>query len=368
LEAVYDYTLKPTGSVGEVPFFSPVKNHGKTVGLDEGHTPLYHAEKLGRQLGLKNLFVKNEGANPTGVFKDRGTTVEITKALELGAKAVMVASSGNMAASVAAYCAKAGLPCHILVPHETPVGKLVQMLEYGAHVIKIRGEYSDCVRLVQGVAAKHGFYIAGDYVYRREGQKSIAYEICEQLEFAAPDVVVIPTGAGTHLAAAWKGFRECLMLGLTDSLPKMIAVQAKGAGVIHEAFEAGKVTYKPWKNTKTVCSAVAVADPSDGNLALEAIYESKGAVYAIDDDEALAAQKLLAGNEAVFCETSSALSIAALPHMVKDKVLRGKETVVCIATGNGLKDVMTPLQSFKMPVTLEADIKVVDRYLKSRKK
>jgi threonine synthase len=365
LDAVYDYGKKPTGLIGGVPFFTPVKDIKKQISLEEGHTPLYHVEKLGKKYGLKNLFVKNEGANPTGVFKDRGTTVEITKALELGAKAVMVASSGNMAASVAAYCAKAGLPCHILVPHETPVGKLVQMLEYGAHVIKIRGEYSDCVKIVQGVAAKHGFYIAGDYVYRREGQKSIAYEICEQLEFEAPDAVIIPTGAGTHLAAVWKGFKECLLLGLIDKLPRMVAVQANGAAVIYEAYKAGKVAYRPWKKTKTVCSAVAVADPSDGNLALEAVYSSKGAVYVLEDEEALVAQKLLAGNEAIFCETSSALSIAAIPLLIKDRLVSGKDKVVCIATGNGLKDVMTPLRSFKMPVTLEADLKAVDRYLKA---
>jgi len=379
LDAVYDYARIAGKSVLsallEAPISSlkyldltPINDPKKVVTLNEGCTPLYNAAKLGRKFGLRNLYVKSEGSNPTGVFKDRGTVVEITKALELGATAVMVASSGNMAASVAAYCAKAGLPCHVLVPNETPVGKLVQMLEYGAHVIKIRGEYSDCVHLVHGLAEKHGFYTAGDYVYRREGQKSIAYEICEQLEFEAPDVVIIPTGAGTHLSAAWKGFKEYKMLGLIDRLPRMVAVQAEGAAVLWDAYKKNLKAYKPWKKTGTVCSAVAVADPLDGDLALEAIYESNGSVYVADDAEALAAQKLLAGNEAIFCETSSALSIAAIPHLIRDKVIGRNDTVVCVSTGNGLKDVMTPLQSFAMPISLEADLKVVDKYLKSRRK
>jgi len=364
---VFDLRSAPQAALKYLDFF-PIRDLEKVVTLQEGGTPLYHAEKLGKKYGLKNLYVKNEGANPTCVFKDRGTLVEITKAVELGAKAVIVASSGNMAASVAAYSAKAGLPCYVLVPVETPVGKLVQMLEYGAHVIKIRGQYSDCVHLVHKLAPLHKLYLAGDYVFRREGQKSLAYEVCEQLDHNAPDTVIVPTGAGTHLAGIWKGFKEYRELGLVSGLPRMVGVQAEGAAVLAEAFEKGSRTYKPWKKTQTICSAVAVADPIDGKLALKAVHESKGAILSLSDEEALKAQKSLAGSEAIFCEPSSALAIAALPHLLKKKLIKKTDTVVCVATGNGLKDPMTPLQNLPSPPTLEADLKVVSRYLKARVK
>jgi len=377
LDAIFDYEKirerlnlfdlrSAPPSVGKYLDFFPINDLQKVVGLQEGGTPLYHAEKLGKKYGLKNLYIKNEGANPTGVFKDRGTLVEITKAVEFGAKAVIVASSGNMAASVAAYCAKASLVCYVLVPAETPVGKLAQMMEYGAHVIKIRGEYTDCVRLVHDLAPSHGLFLAGDYVFRREGQKSLAYEVCEQLDHRAPDVVIVPTGAGTHIAGIWKGFKEYRMLDLIDSLPKMVAVQAAGAAVLVDAFGKRSRNYKPWKKTSTICSAVAVADPVDGKLALKAVYDSKGAVLAIEDAETLKAQKCLASNEAVFCEPSSALSVAAVSHLIDQGIIRKTDTVVCVATGNGLKDPMTPLQSLPSPPTLEADLKVVGRYLKSK--
>lgn len=362
---VYDLRNTAVSSRKYLDFF-PINDLEKVISLQEGGTPLYHAERLGKKYGLKNLYIKNEGANPTGVFKDRGTLVEISKALELGAKAVIVASSGNMAASVAAYSAKAGLPCHVLVPQETPVGKLAQMLEYGAHVIKIRGQYSDCVHLVHKLAPLHGFYLAGDYVFRREGQKSLAYEICEQLDHKAPDAVIVPTGAGTHVAGIWKGFKEYYGLGLVAGLPRMVAVQADGAAVLVEAFFMGGKSYKPWKKTETLCSAVAVADPIDGKLALKSVRDSGGTMLSLPDGETLKAQKQLAGSEAIFCEPSSALAVGAIPHLIKKGLIRKSETIVCVATGNGLKDPLTALQNLPVPITLEADLRVVSRYLKAK--
>jgi threonine synthase len=344
----------------------PVNKFEDDLSLQEGNTPLYHAEKLGPKLGMKNLYVKNEGANPTGVFKDRGSLVEISKARELGAKEVIVASSGNMAASCAAYAARAGIKCNILIPQETPPGKLAQMLEYGAHVIKIRGDYSDCLHIVEKLHKIHNLFLAGDYVFRREGQKTLAYEICEQLDFAAPDAVVVPSGAGTNFSGIWKGFNEFKMLGLIDTLPKMIVVQADGCAVLVEAFLKGLKDAMPWKKTNTVCTAVAVADPTDAIPALRAVRESNGIALSISDDETLKAQKMLAGSEAIFCETSSALSIAAIPHLKEKGIIKKDDLVVCIATGNGLKDPMTPLQNLPKPVILEADAGVVSRYLKSK--
>jgi threonine synthase len=377
LDAVYDYekiaagldldALRAVGAgLKKYRNFFPIADFIDELDLQEGGTPLYHAEKLGGKLGLTNLFVKNEGANPTGVFKDRGSVIEMIKAWELGARAVIVASSGNMAASCAAYAARAGLKCFVLIPDETPVGKLAQMLEYGAHVIKIRGDYSDCLHIVEKLHAAHGLFLAGDYVFRREGQKSLAYEVCEQLDFTAPDAVIVPTGAGTNVSGIWKGFKEFRELGLIDALPKMIVVQADGCAVLADAFLDGLKDPKPWGKTDTVCTAVAVADPTDGIPALWAVRESGGVALSISDGETLKAQKMLAGSEAIFCETSSALAIAAIPHLKAKKVIGKGDLVVCVATGNGLKDPMTSLQNLPKPVILEADASVVSEYLKSR--
>jgi len=368
LDLAWDYTLlkkwKPDSlietAVIRYAALLPIKKIDTHLSLREGDTPLYKLETLGKKLGLRNLYVKNEGANPTGVFKDRGTYVEVLKARELKEKALIVASSGNMAASCAAYTAKAQMPCYVLVPETTPVGKLAQMLEYGAHVVKIAGEYSDCVNLVQKLAPLHKLYLAGDFVFRREGQKTLAYELCDEI---APDVVIVPMGAGTHLAGIWKGFKDYFQLGLIQKMPRMIGVQANGSAVIVEAFRKGATQCGKWKSTSTVCSAVAVADPLDGDFALQAVYQTGGTMLSVSDKETLKAQKLLAGSEALFVEPSSALTIAALPYLIDRKLVKSGEQIVCVATGNGLKDPQTPLKSLPEPVTLAADHEVVSKYL-----
>ncbi|MBP7057737.1 threonine synthase [Candidatus Gracilibacteria bacterium] len=230
--------------------FYPLGGSVKVSSLGEGSTPLIKMERINKELGIDNVFVKNEGVNPTGVFKDRGSLVEIAKARQLGEEAIVVASSGNMAASCAAYAAKSGIKCYVLIPAQTPVGKLAQIISYGAEVIKVKGEYSDCVRFARRLSEDHKMYLAGDYVFRREGQKSLAYELCEQFEYKVPSVVVCPTGAGTNLAAIWKGFKEFYQLGFIKSLPKMVAVQAEGASPLAEAFKIGKKSYIEWKKLR----------------------------------------------------------------------------------------------------------------------
>jgi threonine synthase len=343
----------------------PIKNINVHLSLQEGDTPLYKLETLGKKLGLKNLFVKHEGANPTGVFKDRGTYVEVLKALELKEKALIVASSGNMAASCAAYAAKAQMPCYVLVPETTPIGKLAQMLEYGAQVVKIAGEYSDCVNLVQKLAPLHKLYLAGDFVFRREGQKTLAYELCDGFG-QAPDVVIVPMGAGTHLSGIWKGFCDYYRLGLIKKMPRMIGVQADGSAVIVEAFRNGATQCMAWKSTSTVCSAVAVADPLDGDFALQAVYQTVGTMLSLTDAQALTAQKLLASTEALFVEPSSALAIGALQYLIDQKLVKQSEKIVCVATGNGLKDPQTPLKTLPEPPILKADHVVVSNYLRTQ--
>jgi threonine synthase len=360
----YDLEKAPISSQKYLDLL-PIEDFRNVITLQEGGTQLYKTDKVGKKFKLKNLYIKNEGANPTGVFKDRGTFVEITKAVEAGAKALIIASSGNMAASCTAYASKAGLKIHVLVPENTPIGKLSQIMSYGAHVIKIRGDYSRCVHLVQKLAPRHGLYLVGDYVFRREGQKTLAFELVEQFCFQVPDVVIVPTGAGTHIAGIWKGFLEYKKLGFIDSLPKMVAVQPDGCAVLYDSFKKKKKSYKPWEDLNTICSAVAVADPVDGKMALKAVYDSGGSVISAGDQEALDAQHLLASKEGIFSEPSSALSVAAVPHLIRSRIIGKNDTVVCIATGNGLKDPMTPLQTLKPPRTFEADWKVVSRYLGS---
>lgn len=342
--------------------FYPLGGSVKVSSLGEGSTPLIRMERINKELGIDNVFVKNEGANPTGVFKDRGSLVEIAKARQLGEEAIVVASSGNMAASCAAYAAKSGIKCYVLIPAQTPVGKLAQIISYGAEVVKVKGEYSDCVKFARRLSEDHKMYLAGDYVFRREGQKSLAYELCEQFEYKVPAVVVCPTGAGTNLAAIWKGFKDFYQLGLIKSLPKMVAVQAEGASPLAEAFKIGKKIYIEWKKTSTLCSAVAVADPTDGKLALEAVYDSGGSVVTVADKDALGWERILASKEALFVEPSAALSVACLEGLVKSGTVNRDDEVVCIASGSGLKDPVTVIENLPEPPVFEKDYEKISRH------
>jgi len=344
----------------------PILNLEKIVTLNEGGTPLHKCKNLEERYGLKNLFVKNEGANPTGVFKDRGTLVEVTKALEIGAKAICLASTGNMAASVAAYCSIAKMPCYVLVPEGTPIGKLAQSLSYGARIVQVRGDYSTCARLAEEMAKKHKFYLAGDYVFRQEGQKSQGYEIAEQLGWRSPDYLICPVGVGTNLAAIYKGFKELHLLGLIEKLPKIIAVQPTGANAVYQAFKAKKKKYSAIPRVDTICSAVAVANPFDGNKVLNAVYETKGLCLEVSDDEVLQSQQLLAKQEAMFVEPSGALPIAALEKLHAKKFFKPTDVVVCVATGNGLKDPKSATKILPDPPTIDPTLGEIDNYLKHK--
>lgn len=367
-EAALDLEYDWGGVRKEKPHLYPLKSGDGVVSLKEGKTPLYEMETLRERFELRSLFVKNEGANPTGVFKDRGTWVEVSKAKELGAKALVVASSGNMAASCSAYAAKAGIPIYVFVPEKVPLGKLAQIVSYGARPIRIQGTYNDCVKLVHDLAPKFGWYILGDYVFRREGQKGLAYELVDELG-GAPDVVIVPTGAGTHISALWRGLQEYHKLGIIQKLPKMVAVQPKGSAVIVEAVEKKDPIYKAWHETQTICSAVDVEDPNDGVLAVKAVMESNGTALALPDNEALEAQHLLASTEGVFIEHSSALALAALAPLKQSGFLTESDIVVSIATGNGLKDPMIPFTYLPEIATFPpSEVKAITEELKRLRK
>jgi threonine synthase len=345
--------------------FYPINNRSQIVSLSEGNTPLYPTKKIGAKLGLSQLFVKNEGHNPTGVFKDRGSMVEITKALELKAKAVCVASTGNMAASVAAYSSQAGLPCYILVPEGTPIGKLSQTLVYGGKLIQVRGGYADCVQLAEQLSKRNNYYLAGDYAFRAEGAKSTAFEIIEQLHWKTPDVVLVPVGCGTNLCGIWKGFLELYQLGLIDSTPRVIGVQPLGCNTICGAFQENRHTCDIVEKPKTIASAVGIGVPQDDIKCLRALHHSNGYAETASDEKILEAQRSLAEEESIFTEPSGAIPIAVLPSLLQKNIITPDQTIVCVATGTGLKDPKAAISSFSEPPSIDPEIEQVEHFLRS---
>ncbi len=374
LEVIYDYDkiaervnkqLLKTAPLKAIKYldFYPLRDYRKVISMDEGGTPLYKAKRLGKKLGLKNLFIKNEGANPTGAFKDRGSMVEITKAKELGKKAICVASTGNMAASVSAYANKAGIPCYILVPEGVAIGKMSQTTSYGGRIIQVRGTYDDAATLTQKMAKEHNFYLAGDYAFRLEGQKSIGFEIAEQLDWNAPDKVIMPMGCGTNISAVWKGFKEFKGFDFIDSLPEMVGAQARGANPIVEAVKKHKKKFAVLDKPETVASAVSVGNPLDGLKAIKTITESGGFADDFTDVEILEAEKLLAKEEALFVEPAAALPLAALIKAKESNKIKGDETVVMVMTGSGLKDPLTAMKVMPRPPSVEPDLGEINKFL-----
>lgn len=335
--------------------FMPIKNHDKFVTLSEGGTPLIPSRKIGRSLGI-DLYFKYEAQNPTGAFKDRGSAVEATIAKELGAKAIIVASTGNMAASCACYAAAANIPCFVIVPEGTPSAKLAQVISYGGKIVQVKGTYNDAVKVAKDAAENLGFYLAGDYAFRVEGQKTAAFEICDQLFFDTPDYVIVPMGCGTNITSYGKGFREYSELGFIKKLPRLIGVQAEGASAVVNAFKRGKKDVESLSSLNTIASAIAVNYPLDGARALYEISTSHGEAYTVNDQEMLEAQYNLAKEEGLYVEVSSASSLAILYKLFKQKKLFGKK-VVCVLTGNGLKDSTPILKIAIKPPTIYPDIK-----------
>lgn len=331
----------------------------KPITLREGGTPLYRAETLEKELGVRRIYIKHEGLNPSGSFKDRGMTVGVTKAIELGKKAVACASTGNTSASMAMYAAKAGINAYVLLPAgKVALGKVAQALMHGAKVIGIKGNFDDALRIVREVCDRKGIYLLNSVnPFRPEGQKTIAYEIAD--EIGVPDRVVLPVGNAGNISAIYKGFRELHELGLIDEIPKMTGIQAKGASPIYRAFVEGRYDTIPHKNPETVATAIRIGNPVNAKKALRAIYDSKGLAEIVSDDEIIAAQKFLAVKEGIGVEPASAASVAGLKKLVNKGVVSSDETVVCVVTGNLLKDPETVVKVCGEPVTVDANLEAV---------
>ncbi len=339
----------------------PVKVNPIT--LSEGGTPLYKCERLGEQLGLKELYVKHEGMNPTGSFKDRGMTIGVSRALELGMKTVACASTGNTSASMAIYAAKAGITALVLLPSgHVALGKIAQALMHGAKVLSIRGNFDDALTLIQKLCSEKGFYLLNSVnPYRLEGQKTIAFETVDQLisygKQRVPDRVVLPVGNAGNISAIYKGYKEFMELGVTDGVPMMTGIQAWKSAPIVEAIKNGAPDIKPVERPETVATAIRIGNPINAPKALNAIRESRGTAEAVTDREILQAQKELARLEGIGVEPASAASIAGLKKLVQIGIIDKSETVVCIATGHLLKDPETVIKSSHPPIEIAADMK-----------
>lgn len=377
LEVILDYELikkrlnlyalrhTPPSALKYLSFY-PIIDWRKAISLNEGGTPLHPCLNLATHFNFDTLYIKNESMNPTGVFKDRGTLVEIAKVREIQASAVCLASTGNMAASVAAYTTLAKIPCYVLVPEGTPIGKLAQTLSFGARIIQVRGDYTDCSRLSEKMSKKYGFYLAGDYAFRLEGQKSIAFEIVEQLGWTVPDYVICPVGCGTNLAGIWKGFCDLQKLGFINKLPKLIGVQSSGCNPLVSAFHKKSLDFTVFEKPNTICTAVKVGNPLDGKKVLPAIYDSKGLFIDVEDELVLECEQLLAKKEAIFVEPSGAMPLAALLKLSKKRYFKKSDVICMVMTGNGLKDPKSAVKILPDPPTIDPTLSEIDRYLKSK--
>lgn len=310
------------------------------VSLGEGGTRLHLCRRLGERFGVRNLWVKMEGDNPTCSFKDRGMTVGVSKALEHGVKAVACASTGNTSASMAAYAAKAGLKSIVLVPSgKVARGKLAQAVVHGAEIFQVEGNFDDALRLVVDLSEKtREIYLLNSInPYRIEGQKTLAFEVRDQLG-GIPDLMVLPVGNAGNISALWKGFRELRILGLEDEVPRLVGIQAEGASPIAEAFKKGLEKIRPWRRPETIATAIRIGEPVSWMKALKAVRDSRGLMETVSDEEILEAQRVLARSEGLFVEPASAASIAGLRKLLEEELIQRDMKIVCVATGHGLKD------------------------------
>ncbi|MDY9922589.1 threonine synthase [Methanobacterium sp.] len=344
--------------------FMPVDPAG-IVSLEEGGTPFCKCDKLGKQLGIE-LYVKVEGSNPTGSFKDRGMSVGITKAMELGVNTVGCASTGNTSASLAAYAARAGLKCVVLLPAgKVALGKLAQAMFHGAQVLSVRGNFDQALEAITSLALQGHLYLLNSInPYRLEGQKSIGFEIVDDLGWKSPDRIILPVGNAGNISAIWKGITEFHRAGFIDDLPRMTGIQAEGAAPIAKAVWEGYDDIVPVENPETVATAIRIGAPVSSKKAIRAIYESDGLAETVSDEEILSAQKLLARTEGIGVEPASAASIAGLIKLVNTGKIDKGEQVVCVVTGHVLKDPNIAIDACEEPIEIDANIDALLKVIK----
>jgi threonine synthase len=401
LDVVYDYAFiarrfspqtlaaNPDATIRRWLPLLPIADATSLPPLDIGGTPLYHARRLGERLGLTQLYIKDDGRNPTASFKDRASAVAVAVACEQGVKVITTASSGNAGAALAGCAAASGMPSVIFVPHTAPRPKVAQLLMFGAQVFAVHGTYDQAFDLCLAASAEYGWYNrnTGYNPYTREGKKTCAFEIAEQLgnwgiresgnqRISIPDKVVVAVGDGNIISGLWKGFRDLLALGWIERLPQLIGVQAVGAAPLVRAWELVTLTPSPLSlvgrgagsegliqpvEAHTIADSICVGLPRDGLAAMRAVHETGGRFVAVSDEEILQAMRDLARGAAVFAEPAGATGFAGLCKLAAQGLVRSDERVVVVVTGNGLKDVEAAVQAGGQPTLIEPTLESLRR-------
>jgi len=343
----------------------PVQDPQNIVSLNAGFTQLHRCKNLEKYFGLKEVYVKNDGLNPTNSFKDRPASVAVSKSIEFRLKVVGAVSTGNLAAAVAAHAAKAGIPCYIFIPLGIESGKIGQIEVYDPHIIQVKGTYDDANRLAYLASETYGWAIANITMrpYYVEGSKTLAFEVCEQLGWQRPDHLIVAVGSGALMRAIWKGFSEFNQIGLIEEGKTSIhGAQAAGCAPVANAFETGSERIKPVLKPSTIAKSIAIGDPGDGHYAIQVAKATGGRIGSVTDREIQDAIKLLAGKEGIFTEPAGGVTIAQLKKLVEGGSIKSDERVVCCVTGNGLKSIEAVPSAAKwhtVEPTLEALSKVI---------
>ena len=331
-----------------------------------GWTPLVKSRNLAKELGLKELYIKDDGLNPSGSSKDRASGVAVLKAIEAGAKVISCSSTGNAASSCACHAAHMGLPAVIFVPKRAPIGKLTQISLYGATLVIVDGDYKAAFKLSKEAIAKHGWYNRNAAInpFMVEGKKTVSLEIAEQLNFKPTDWVVVSVGDGCTIGGVYKGFNELFKLGLIERVPKILGVQSTGC----EPFVVASKNHEPLKecDENTIADSIAVGIPRNPLKALRAVEYSKGAWISVPDSEIIEAMGLLGKTEGIFGEPAGVTGVAGLRKALKDGIIQKDESVTIIVTGNGLKDPNNAQKAIIKPELMEPSIEKLDIYLKEK--
>jgi len=332
-----------------------------------GWTPLYKAERLGAEAGVPNLYIKDDGRNPSASFKDRASAVVVAKARELKEKVITTASTGNAASSLACLTGSLDMKTVIFVPETAPAPKVAQLLVFGAVVIMVKGNYDAAFDLCLKASQEYGWYnrSTGVNPFTREGKKTCAFEICEQLKWETPDKVFVPVGDGNIISGMWKGFVEFHRLGIIDKLPQMIAVQAERSDSVKRAFEAGGEVQPV--SGETIADSISVCVPRDGLAAVMAIKDSGGFAVSVTDAEILEAIPQIARGSNVFAEPAAAAAYAGLKKTAAAGRIKDSESAVVLISGNGLKDVQSAMKSVGKPFIIKPDLSELKKLVSDNK-
>ena len=337
----------------------PIEETTESTPLRVGWSPLYEEPRLAEQLGLKKLWVKDDGLNPTASLKDRASAMAVAKAREAGAQVIACSSTGNAASSLAGNAAAAGLKTYIFVPSRAPKGKVAQLMTFGANVISVQGTYEETFELSKAAIDKWGWYNRNAAInpYLSEGKKTVSLEIMEQLNWEVPDYIAISVGDGCTIAGLWKGLKDLYAIGFIDKLPRLISAQAEGCCPLNRAIANDEDWYPMEENT--LADSIAVGVPRNADKALMAIRESNGLVVNVSDAEIMAAQKLLGMTCGVFGEPAGVTGTAGVKKLCEQGVIGENDTVVSVVTGNGLKDVANAIAACGEPISIPNDMELL---------